>query len=197
MSPRPPPDPLAQSQGTGAGGSGSFGRHLAAFHPRLFAFDAAFRHVPAFVANRLRTQALRAAGVSIGRATIFWGNPKLYGRGPIAERLKIGTYCGFNEGCVFDLEESITIEDHVAVGHDVLFLTRGSYPGTRERRAGPLRAAPIVIGAGTWLGSRSVVLPGVTIGASSVIGAGLVVAQDIPENTLWTGGPHISLARWR
>ena len=135
--------------------------------------------------------------MSIGVASIFWGMPKLFGSGRIEKKLTIGTYCGFNEGCVFDLEAPITIGNHVAVGHDVLFLTRGAHPGTGRQRAGHVKAAPITIGDGAWLGSRTTVMPGVTIGASSVIGAGLVVAKDIPENTLWTGGPPISLARWR
>ncbi len=166
-------------------------------HLRLLAFHGLFASVPPFVASRLRTQALRAAGVSIGAASIFWGLPRLVGTGPIAQKLKIGTYCGFNEGCLFDLEETITIGDHVAVGHDVLFLTRSADVGPSGQRAGSTRVAPIVIGPGAWLGSRSVILPGVTVGASSVVGAGLVISKDVPENTLLAGGPPISIARWR
>ena len=159
-------------------------------------FDAIFGGIPSFVANRLRTAALRALGVRIGSSSVFWGKPHLFGSGPIEQRLTIGEYCGFNAGCVFELEAPITIGDHVAVGHDVMFLTGSSAAGRANPDAdrGP---APIVIGNGAWLGARTTVLPGVTIGASSVIAAGLVVAKDVPENTLLTGGPAISLARWR
>jgi acetyltransferase-like isoleucine patch superfamily enzyme len=54
-----------------------------------------------------------------------------------------------------------------------------------------------VIGNGVWLGARAMVLPGVTIGKSSVIGAGVVVSEDVPENTLLTGATKLSIARWR
>jgi maltose O-acetyltransferase len=166
-------------------------------HWRLFALELLFRAVPPFVANRLRTQGLRAAGVSIGRATLFWGLPTLLGSGPICSRLRIGEYCGFNADCVFDLEDSITVGDHVGVGSGVMFLSRSYGPGSGAQRAGDSIHAPIVIGNGVWLGSRCTILAGVTIGASSVIGAGVVVTQNVPENTLLTGAAPISIARWR
>jgi len=144
----------------------------------------------------MRTMAMRAAGLRIGKSSIFFGLPTLVGPEPLAERLRVGTDCGFNAGSFFDLEDTVTIGDHVAVGHDVMFLTSGS---TRagSLRSGARNCAPIVIGNGVWLGARAVVLPGVTIGKSSVIGAGVVVAQDVPENTLLTGANKLSIAKWR
>lgn len=170
---------------------------VGSLHWRLLAFEAAFRPLPPFIASRLRTQSLRLTGVRIGSASIFWGMPKLVGTGPITERLTVGTYCGFNEGCFFELEADIEIGNHVAVGHDVMFLTRGAHVGGAAQRAGAPKLAPIVVREAAWIGSRCVILPGVTIGASSVIGAGLVVSKDVPDNTLLTGGPPVSIARWR
>jgi maltose O-acetyltransferase len=166
-------------------------------HPRLLAVEALVGWLPSFVANRVRTQALRTAGIDIGEATLFFGLPKLVGRGAVHTRLKVGTYCGFNKGAFFDLEETITIGDHVAVGHDVMFLTRSYERGPASRRAGALRCAPIVIGDGVWLGARTMILPGVTVGAGSVISAGIAIAEDVPENTLLTGTQRVSIARWR
>lgn len=166
-------------------------------HPRLLAVDALVGWLPSFVANRVRTQALRAAGIEIGDATLFFGLPKLVGRGPVHTRLRIGTYCGFNKGAFFDLEDTVTIGDHVAVGHDVMFLTRSYERGPASRRAGVPRRAPIVIGNGVWLGARTMILPGVTIGAGSVISAGIAIAENVPENTLLTGTQKVSIARWR
>ena len=65
------------------------------------------------------------------------------------------------------------------------------------QRGAPLGSAPIQIGNGAWLGSRCTILPGVTIGAGSVIGASVVVAKDVPANVLLTGNRTISLAKWR
>jgi maltose O-acetyltransferase len=166
-------------------------------HLRLLAVDALFAWVPSFVASRARTLALRAAGIKIGRVTMFFGHPRFAGSGDIQKRLQIGEYCGFNKGTFFDLEDDITIHDHVAVGHDVMLLTRSYATGTAVQRAGAPLCAPIVIGPGAWLGARCMVLPGVTIGAGSVIGAGVIVSQDVPENTLLTGTQRVSIARWR
>ena len=48
---------------------------------------------------------------------------------------------------------------------------------------------PINIGDNVWLGANVTVLPGVTIGKNSVIGAGSIVTKDIPENVVAVGNP--------
>ncbi|WP_028044635.1 DapH/DapD/GlmU-related protein [Candidatus Stoquefichus massiliensis] len=50
--------------------------------------------------------------------------------------------------------------------------------------------AKITIGDHVWLGANVVVLPGVTIGSGSVIGAGRIVNKDIPENVVAFGNPR-------
>jgi len=120
---------------------------------------------------------------------VFWGLPILRGRGAIASRLQIGSDCGFNDGCIFDLAASLTIGNHVAVGHEVSFLTSLGPDG-------PAMAAPIIVGDGVWLGARCKILAGVNVGAGAVIGAGVVVAADVPPNTLMSGAKPVSLAKW-
>lgn len=171
--------------------------HFGSRHTKLWMADLLFRPIPPFVAANLRTQALRAAGFQIGEASVFWGRPQFHGTGDIARRLTIGSDSGFNAGCVFDLEDSVTIGNRVAVGHRVMFLTRDYEPGTAAQRAGAVRRAPIVIEDGAWLGARAVVMPGVTIGAGSVIGAGVAVTQDVPPNTLLSGVQKVPLTKWR
>ena len=57
------------------------------------------------------------------------------------------------------------------------------------RRAKLEAAAPIAIGDNVWLGGGTIVLPGVTIGDDSVIGAGAVVTKDVPADVLAVGNP--------
>jgi maltose O-acetyltransferase len=164
---------------------------------RIELVERALGWCPPFAAARLTTWSLRAAGVSIGSASIFWALPTLVGPDNPCSRLVVGTYCGFNVGCYFELEDRITIGDHVAVGHDVMFLTRTRDTANAAQRGAPLGSAPIRIGNGAWLGSRCTILPGVTIGPGAVIGASVVVAKDVPANVLLTGNRSISLAKWR
>src|SRR6185503_20921829 len=140
---------------------------------------------------------LRLAGAQVPASTIFWGMPKLVGSGAFASRLKIGELCGLNFGCYFELDGDVTLADHVAVGHEVMFLTRTRDSKNPERRGSVSGSAPIVIENGCWLGSRSVILPGVTVGAGSVVGANDVVKESLPPNTLLAGTRKISIAKWR
>lgn len=160
-------------------------------HPRLLVARALCAPLPPFVLVRARALALRACGVGIGRGSAFWGMPELVGPGDIGRRLQVGSMCGVNLGCHFDLAAPITLADHVSVGHEVRFLTS---EGPEGALAEP---APITIGEGAWLGARCTILGGVTVGPGAVVGAGVTVTKNIPAHTLVTGAQTISLAKWR
>jgi acetyltransferase-like isoleucine patch superfamily enzyme len=64
-----------------------------------------------------------------------------------------------------------------------------------HRLDGSLGTAPVVIGEHAWLGSRSMVLPGVTVGDGAVIAAGSVVSRDVEPGTLVAGNPAQVLRR--
>ena len=106
--------------------------------------------------------------------------PTLAGIGDVASRLTVGTYCGFNARTYFELDGQINIGDHVAVGQDVMFLTRTYDTTDPAQRAGKPSSAPIEIGNGSWLGARCTIMPGVKVGPGSVIGAQVVVDKDVP-----------------
>jgi acetyltransferase-like isoleucine patch superfamily enzyme len=160
------------------------------WHIRLAIVRAVLSVLPAFSLNRCRLLALKACGIRVGQSTWFGGVPRLTGPGSITSRLQIGSACGFNDGCEFDLKAPITIGNHVAVGHEVRFLTTLSLGNGNT-------AAPITVGDGVWLGARCTIQGGVTVGAGSVIGAGVNVASNVPPNTLLTGAKPVSLAKWR
>lgn len=94
-----------------------------------------------------------------------------------------------NSGCVFLDCAPIEIGDHVLLGPCVQ-LYAATHPLDAEvRRQGLEYAEPITIGDDVWLGGGTIVLPGVTIGARAVIGAGSVVARDVPADVVAVGNP--------
>lgn len=83
----------------------------------------------------------------------------------------------------------ITIGDDCQIGPNVQLLTP-IHPTEPEPRRNKLeRAEPITIGDNVWLGGGVTILPGVTIGENSVIGAAAVVTRDMPANVVAVGSP--------
>ena len=90
--------------------------------------------------------------------------------------------------CAFTGHAAIDIADEVMIAHKVNLVTAGHPVEPDERRA-HISAAPITIETNVWIGAAATVLPGVTIGAGSVVAAGAVVTRDVPPATLVAGVP--------
>lgn len=101
----------------------------------------------------------------------------------------IGAGTFLNYGCQLADVAAIAIGDAVQVGPNVQLLTPIHPLEARARRDRWERAAPIRIGDNVWLGGGVMVLPGVTIGADTVVGAGAVVTRDLPDGVLAVGNP--------
>lgn len=104
--------------------------------------------------------------------------------------LKIGDNVGISSSCIW-VTNSITIGNHVNIGADTLILdTDAHHLDWQERRNGGERSCkPIIIEDDAFIGTRSIILKGVTIGARSIIGAGSVVAKSIPPDCVAAGNP--------
>ena len=96
-------------------------------------------------------------------------------------------YANFNLTCVDDTH--IYVGDYTMFGPNVTLATPG-HPILPELREKAYQFnMPIHIGKNCWLGAGVIVLPGVTIGDISVIGAGSVVTKDVPANVVAVGNP--------
>jgi maltose O-acetyltransferase len=145
--------------------------------------------LPDYFSSGIRTRLLRLAGFSIGPRSLFWGMPRMIGGPGLHNRLIIGCDTRISVGCFFDMCALVSIGDRVSIGPQVMLLTGHHELGDEFRRIGPLTPAPIRVGNGTWIGARSIILPGITIGASSIVGAGSLVNKDVPPNVLVGGVP--------
>ena len=137
-------------------------------------FELVFVTNPWQISSSLRIRALRLFGADIGKGVTF--RPRTRVKFPW--KLHIGDRCWIGESVWFHNQ------DHIFVGHDVVisqetFLTTGSHA---HRQDMGLLTRPINIEPGAWITTRCVILGGVRIGRSALVGAGSVVADDVPEN---------------
>lgn len=98
-----------------------------------------------------------------------------------------GVYANFGLTCVDDTH--IYVGDHTMFGPNVVLAT-ANHPLLPELREKAYQYnLPIHIGKNCWFGAGVIVVPGVTVGDNTVIGAGSVVTKDIPANVLAVGNP--------
>lgn len=95
--------------------------------------------------------------------------------------------CDYNLTCVDDTH--IYIDEYTMLGPNVTIATAG-HPILPELREQIYQYnMPVHIGRNCWLGAGVIVMPGVTIGDNTVIGAGSIVTKDIPANVVAVGNP--------
>ena len=104
-------------------------------------------------------------------------------------RIRVGERTFVNYGLVALDVAPITIGDDVQIGPNVQLLTPTHPIEPDPRRAKWEAAEPIAIGDNAWLGGGVIVLPGVMIGANTVVGAGSIVTRDLPSNVVAAGNP--------
>lgn len=114
--------------------------------------------------------------------------------------LKIGNNVGISSACIW-VKEKVTIGNNVLVGGDSVIIDTDAHNIEWEKRLdsgndyATAKSRPIAIEDNVMIGTRCIILKGVTIGARSVIGAGSVVTSDIPSDCIAVGNPCRPLRR--
>ena len=126
------------------------------------------------------------------------------------EDVFVKQHCYFGSGATLEVGDrsqlghnarigpSVTIGDDVLMGPDIVIMTTAHAfedPDRTIREQGALPVEPVVIGDDVWIGTRAIVMPGVTIGDGAVIGAGSIVTRDIPPMSIAVGNPARVLRR--
>jgi maltose O-acetyltransferase len=106
----------------------------------------------------------------------------------IAGGLEIGQRFSFQAGLIIDPCHYW----HIKIGDDVIFARNVhilAHDASTKMHLGYTKIGKVKIGNKVFVGARTIILPGVTIGDNSIIGAGSVVTKDIPPNTVASGNP--------
>lgn len=100
--------------------------------------------------------------------------------------LVVGDRVCINQGATIVASVEIRIGDDCRIGEFVAIYDTDYHPIDQQQE---IRRAPVTIGRNVFLGRAAIVLPGVTIGDHSTVGAGSVVTRDLPSRVLAAGNP--------
>lgn len=134
------------------------------------------------VLDRMRAWLLITCGAQIGKGLVIRPTVKVF----FPWNLVIGDNCWIGDKVMLYCLDRIVIEHNVCISQEC-FLNTGSHDYTK--RTFDLKIAPITIRAESWIGARSFINLGVTIGRGAVIGAMSNVVHDIPADMIAHGNP--------
>jgi len=158
----------------------------------------------------LRARYYLRSAQSLGPRVRLWGVPAVHNHGLMfigdrvrlassistlelstgpAGTLRIGDRVLINQGCSLGATKLVSIGDSCNLGPQVIVIDNAFHELDPARRNEQPEPAPVILEDNVWLAARVIVLPGVTIGRNSVIGAGSVVTHDIPPDVLAAGMP--------
>lgn len=103
--------------------------------------------------------------------------------------ISIGDKVRFSNNVSLVATQGITIGADSLIGDQVMIVDSDFHDIDPDKRLEPGLSERVIVGKNVWLGSRVMVLKGVTIGDNAVIAAGSLVTKDIPPNTLAAGVP--------
>ncbi|MFT5887467.1 MAG: acetyltransferase-like isoleucine patch superfamily enzyme [Zhongshania sp.] len=134
--------------------------------------------------------------VEIGRCATVIAEPEhrvkigVWGHEHSSGRIKIGDYVLISPGTRISAASEIVIGDSVMMANGV-YITDSDWHEMYDRSQRSTAVTPVHIGNNVWLGDRSTVLKGVTIGDNSVVAACAVVTRDVPANVIVAGNPAV------
>jgi len=160
------------------------------FEPELVAARKRAKHLCQQL-NALRAEQRKACRLIyqqlFGQASNAYIEPSFYC--DYGTNIFLGENFYANHNCVFLDPAEIRIGNNVMCGPGVHIYTTTHPLNAVERASGMEMIAPVTIEDNCWLGGGVILLPGVTIGAGSVIAAGSLVTRSIPAGVLAMGNP--------
>ena len=96
------------------------------------------------------------------------------------ENLKLGKNTQIGTFTVIDALDGVEIENNVKIGFGCAILSFSSIDG---------KGGKTILGKNCSIGSHAIIVPGVTVGENSIVGANSFVNKNIPSNEVWVGSP--------
>ena len=113
-----------------------------------------------------------------------------------AGKISIGRDCAINHGVFLNGRSGIRIGDNVILSARCMLVAAMLEPRAFSVVEGRHYIdAPILIDDGCWIGAGAIVLGGVSLGPNCVVGAGAVVTQDFPADTIIAGNPARAIGK--
>lgn len=104
-------------------------------------------------------------------------------------RLRIGSNCFIGRSVVLDLTDQIILGSEVAIGSRVCIITHSDFGERQLSRIYPRTKASVRIGEGSYIGTGAIILQGVQLGRRCIVGAGAVVVDSFPDDSVIVGVP--------
>lgn len=133
--------------------------------------------------------------LSIGNDTTIWQYAVIFSGARIGKNCNICAHTLIEDDVVIGnnvtiksgvyIWNGIEIEDNVFIGPNATF-TNDKYP---KSKIYPEKFSKTIVKSGASIGANATILPGITIGKNSLIGAGSVVTKNVPDNVVVTGNP--------
>jgi len=111
----------------------------------------------------------------------IWSEKKNQGR------IRIGDFCLISPSVRISSASEIIIGDACMIASHA-YITDADWHGIYDR-VSTGKKAPVNIGGNVWIGDSAIICKGVSIGENSIVGAGAVVVDDVPPNTVAAGNP--------
>ncbi|BDX39588.1 transferase [Tenuifilaceae bacterium CYCD] len=146
------------------------------------------------IGDNVYINALSKNGISIGNNVSILNNSTIECTGVLrnlGEELVIGNNVGIAQNCFIQVRGKVIIEDNVIFGPNVSIFSenhRFDNVDLPVNKQGVTRKG-VKIESGVWIGTRAVILDGVTIGRNSVVAAGSIVNKDVPPFSIVGGVP--------
>ena len=138
--------------------------------------------IPSIPSQTLRNWGLRKMGVKMTKDVKFYSGFSV--RNPQGLTIEDGVNIG--PKVLLDARKGLTIHKNAVIAYDAIIWSL-NHDYNDEHFCG--KGAPVEIGAFAWICSRSIILPGVTIGEGAIVASGAIVTKDVEPYTIVAGVP--------